>query len=97
VFVPLVALSVTVSPVVPPVALKVGVLSLVLLSVLLVPVSELLARSGAPGAVGALVSIETDNAVDAADAPAVGSDSVAVMDHVPSTKVPKLQPVAGST
>ena len=72
VLVPLVALSVMVSPVLPPVALNVGVLSFVLLSELLEPVSELLARSGTPGAVGALVSIATDNAVDAADAPAVG-------------------------
>ncbi|CAB4687294.1 unannotated protein [freshwater metagenome] len=70
--VPLVALKVMVSPVLPPVALNVGVLSFVLLSELLEPVSELLARSGTPGAVGALVSIETDNAVDAVDAPAVG-------------------------
>ena len=70
--VPLVALSVIVSPELPPVALNVGVLSYVLLSVLLVPVSELLARSGTPGAVGALVSIDTDNAADAVDAPEVG-------------------------
>ena len=95
--VPLVALKVMVSPVLPPVALNVGVLSFVLLSELLEPVSELLARSGTPGAVGALVSIATDNAVDAADAPAVGWDSVAVIDHVPSESVPRLQPVAGST
>ena len=52
--VPLVALSVMVSPVAPPVALKVGVLSLVMLSELLVPVSELASRSGTPGAEGAL-------------------------------------------
>ena len=95
--VPLVALKVMVSPVLPPVALNVGVLSFVLLSELLEPVSELLARSGTPGAVGALVSIATDNAVDAADAPAVGWDSVAVIDHAPSESVPRLQPVAGST
>jgi hypothetical protein len=70
--VPLVALRVIVSPVLPPVALNVGVLSLVLLSVLSVPESELAARSGTPGAVGALVSIDTDNATEAVDAPAVG-------------------------
>ena len=70
--VPLVALKVMVSPVLPPVALNVGVLSFVLLSVLLVPESELLARSGTPGAVGALVSIDTDSAADAVDAPEVG-------------------------
>ena len=69
---PLEALRVIVSPVLPPVALNVGVLSLVLLSVLSVPESELAARSGAPGAVGALVSIDTDNATEAVDAPAVG-------------------------
>ncbi|CAB4683570.1 unannotated protein [freshwater metagenome] len=72
VFVPFVALSVMVSPELPPVALNVGVLSFVLLSVLLVPVSELVARSGTPGAAGALASIETDNAADAVDAPEVG-------------------------
>ena len=70
--VPFVAVKVMVSPVEPPLALIVGVLSLVLLSVLLVPVSELAARSGTPGVVGAVASIETDNAFDAADAPAVG-------------------------
>ncbi|CAB4569970.1 unannotated protein [freshwater metagenome] len=72
VLVPLVALSVMVSPVLPPVALNVGVLSLVLLSVLLVPVSELDARSGTPGAEGADVSMERDKAEEAVDAPAVG-------------------------
>ena len=72
VLVPFVALSVMVSPELPPVALNVGVLSFVLLSVLLVPVSELVARSGTPGAAGALASIETDNAADAVDAPEVG-------------------------
>ena len=70
--VPLVALRVIVSPVLPPVALNVGVLSFVLLSELSVPESELAARSGTPGAVGALVSIDTDNATEAVDAPAVG-------------------------
>ena len=61
-----------VSPELPPVALNVGVLSFVLLSVLLDPVSELLARSGTPGAAGALVSIDIDNDADAVEAPEVG-------------------------
>ena len=70
--VPFVAVKVMVSSVEPPLALTVGVLSLVLLSVLLVPVSELDARSATPGAEGADVSMERDRALDAVDAPAVG-------------------------
>lgn len=43
--------------------LNVGVLSKVILSVLEAPVSEATAKSGDPGAAGAVVSIVTDNAV----------------------------------
>ena len=48
------------------VPLKVGVVSLVTLSLLLRPVSEPLSKSIAPGAEGAVVSIVTDRGVDAA-------------------------------
>ena len=57
---PLLAEIVTVSPVVPPVADMVGVLSLVLLSVLDDPVSDPLARSGVDGADGAVRSRVND-------------------------------------
>ena len=72
VVVPLVAEMVMVSPLVPPVAPRVGVLSLVLLSVDELPVSEAVIRSTAVGAVGREVSTEMDRAVDADDAPLVG-------------------------
>ena len=70
--VPLVAEIVMVSPLAPPVALMVGVLSLVLLSVVEVPVSEVVMRSTEVGAVGRDVSTVIDSAVDADDAPLVG-------------------------
>jgi hypothetical protein len=97
VVVPLVAEMVMVSPLVPPVALIVGVVSLVLLSVDEAPVSEAVARSTAVGAVGRDVSTVIDSAVDADDAPLVGWESVAVIDQVPSDNVPRSQPVAGMT
>ena len=81
--VPFVAVKVMVSPVEPPLALTVGVLSFVLLSVLEAPVSDACARSTPVGAEGAVVSTVIDNAGDAADAPLVGFVSVAVIDHVP--------------
>ena len=58
--VPFVAVKVTVSPVAPPAALIVGVLSLVLLSVDDEPVSEPESRSRSVGATGAVVSITND-------------------------------------
>jgi hypothetical protein len=88
---------VMVSPLVPPLALIVGVVSLVLLSVFDAPVSEEANRSTPVGAVGRDVSTVTDNVFDAADAPAVGCVSVALIDHVPSDNVPRSQPVAGMT
>jgi hypothetical protein len=97
VVVPLVAEMVMVSPLVPPLALIVGVVSLVLLSVFDAPVSEEANRSTPEGAVGRDVSTVTDNVLDAADAPAVGCVSVALIDHVPSDNVPRSQPVAGMT
>jgi len=97
VVVPLVAEIVIVSPLVPPLALKVGVVSLVLLSESDDPVSDAANRSTPEGAVGRDVSTVTDNVLDAADAPAVGCVSVALIDHVPSDNVPRSQPVAGMT
>ena len=77
---------VTVSPVVPPVADIVGVLSDVLLSVDEVPVSDEDARSGALGAVGPVVSTTIDNAELADEALPAGSVTVDVTDHVPLVK-----------
>jgi hypothetical protein len=97
VVVPFVAEIVMVSPFSPPVAPRVGVVSLVLLSVFDDPVSEEAARSTADGAAGRDVSTVIDCAVDTDDAPLVGWESVAVMDQVPSAKVPRSHPVAGMT
>jgi hypothetical protein len=88
---------VMVSPLVPPLALIVGVVSVVLLSESDVPESDDAKRSTPVGAVGGVVSTVTDNVFDAADAPAVGCVSVALIDHVPSDNVPRSQPVAGMT
>ena len=70
--VPLVAEIVMVSPLPPPLALMVGVLSLVLLSVDDPPVSEAVTRSTNGGATGRDVSTVIDSAVEAEDAPLVG-------------------------
>jgi hypothetical protein len=72
VVVPFVAEIVMVSPFTPPVAPRVGVVSLVLLSVDEEPVSEAVTRSTEVGAVGRDVSMVTERAVDADDAPLVG-------------------------
>ena len=56
----------TVVPASAPLPVMVGVVALVMLSVLLVPASEPLAKSGAPGADGAVVSIVTVKPADAA-------------------------------
>ncbi len=72
VVVPFVAEIVMVSPFTPPVAPRVGVVSLVLLSVDEEPVSDAVTRSTEVGAVGRDVSIVMERAVDADDAPLVG-------------------------
>ena len=64
--VPSVSYSLTVAPASAPLPVTVGVVALVRLSVLLVPVSDPLARSAAPDAVGAVVSIVTVRLADAA-------------------------------
>lgn len=94
---PFVAVRVMVSPADPPEALKVGVVSLVLLSVVEDPVSDAVARSTDVGTDGADVSTTIDNVDDADDAPPVGCVSVAEIVHVPSASVPRLHPVAGIT
>ncbi len=63
--VPSVSYNLTVAPASAPLPVRVGVVTLVMLSVLLLPESEALARSAAPGAVGAVVSTVTARPVDA--------------------------------
>ena len=88
------AVMVAVSPVVPPVTENVGVVSLVMLSVVEVPVSDAAARSGAPGAEGLVVSRVSDRGVaDVPELPA-GSASVPLIDQVPSVSAGSVQDVA---
>jgi hypothetical protein len=94
VVVPLVAEMVIVSPLVPPLALKVGVVSLVLLSVFDAPVSDASARSTPEGADGGVVSIVTGNAVDDGEMLPAGSVNVDETFHVPSVSVGSVQFVA---
>jgi hypothetical protein len=90
----LVAEIVMVSPLAPPVALIVGVVSLVLLSVDDEPVSDDASRSTPEGADGAVPSIVIGNEVDGADVLPAGSVSVDEMFHVPSVSVGRVQFVA---
>ena len=85
---------VMVSPLVPPLALKVGVVSLVLLSVEEFPVSDAVTRSTPLGAVGGVVSIVIGNAVDDGETLPAGSVRVAEIFHVPSVSVGSVQSVA---
>jgi len=88
---PLVALMVAVSPLVPPLdSENVGVVSVVLLSVLELPVSDDAARSGAPGELGAVVSTVTLRDVEAAEVIPLRV-WVAETAHVPSASVPRSQ------
>jgi hypothetical protein len=93
VVVPLVAEMVIVSPLVPPLALKVGVVSLVLLSESDAPVSDATARSTPEGADGGVVSSVTELAVE--EAPGPDAPAEVVMDPLASVgaTVPSLQPV----
>jgi len=93
VLVPLVAEIVIVSPLVPPLALIVGVVSLVLLSVFDAPLSDVANKSGADRE-GGLVAIVTGKALDASDSLPNGSVNVAEMFHVPSVSVGSVQFVA---
>jgi hypothetical protein len=91
---PLVAEMVIVSPLVPPLALIVGVVSLVLLSVFDAPESDDAERSTPDGADGAAPSIVIGSAVDDVDVLPAGSVRVAEMFHVPSVSVGSVQFVA---
>jgi hypothetical protein len=91
---PLVAEMVMVSPLVPPAALKVGVLSPVKLSEFDEPVSDVVNKSRPVGADGAVPSIVMGNAVDGAEVLPAGSVNVAEMFHVPSVSVGRVQFVA---
>ena len=90
----MVAEMVMVSPFAPPVALKVGVVSLVLLSESDAPVSDAAARSTPEGADGEVVSIVIGNAVDDGETLPAGSVRVAEIFHVPSVSVGRVQFVA---
>jgi hypothetical protein len=94
VVVPLVAEMVIVSPLVPPLALKVGVVSLVLLSELDAPVSDAANKSRPVGAAGAVPSIVMGNAVDDGEMLPAGSVNVDEMFQVPSVSVGSVQFVA---
>jgi hypothetical protein len=94
VVVPLVAEMVIVSPLVPPLALKVGVVSLVLLSESDDPVSDAANKSRPVGAAGAVPSIVIGNAVDDGEMLPAGSDNVDEMFQVPSVSVGSVQFVA---
>ena len=85
---------VMVSPLVPPLALIVGVVSLVLLSESDVPESDDANRSTPVGAVGGVVSIVIGNAVDDGETLPAGSVNVDEMFHVPSVSVGSVQFVA---
>ena len=85
---------VIVSPLVPPLALKVGVVSLVLLSESDDPVSDAANKSRPVGAVGAVPSIVMGNAVDDGEMLPAGSVNVDEMFQVPSVSVGSVQFVA---
>ena len=92
----LVAVMVYVLPLVSvPGRLMVGVLLLVTLSVLLVPVSLAVARSGRPGADGAAVSMVTLRGEDAAEVLPAASVSVAVTLQAPSAMTLGMVQLAG--
>jgi hypothetical protein len=94
VVVPLVAEMVIVSPLVPPLALKVGVLSPVKLSESDDPVSDAANKSRPVGATGAVPSIVMGNAVDDGEVLPAGSVNVDEMFQVPSVSVGRVQFVA---
>jgi len=82
-----------VSPLVPPDALIVGVVSLVLLSVDDVPVSDAVARSTPLGALGGVVSSVTEFAVDEAPGPDAPTEVVIEPLARVGATVPSLHPV----
>ena len=94
VVVPLVAEMVMVSPLVPPLALIVGVVSFVLLSESDVPESDDANRSTPVGAVGGVVSIVMGNADEELEVLPAGSVNVDEMFHEPGLNVGSVQLVA---
>jgi len=94
VVVPLVAEMVMVSPLVPPLALIVGVVSLVLLSVFDAPESDDANRSTPVGAVGGVVSIVMGSADEELEVLPAGSVNVDEMFHEPGPNVGSGQFVA---
>ncbi len=94
VVVPLVAEMVMVSPLVPPLALIVGVVSFVLLSESDVPESDDVNRSTPVGAVGGVVSIVMGNADEELEVLPAGSVNVDEMFHEPGLNVGSVQLVA---
>jgi len=95
--VPLVAVIVTESPLVPPTAETPGVVSEVLLSESDAPVSELAIKSTPPGAVGAEVSIFSDRVPVAGPVLPAGSVIDAETVHVPSPSVGRVQLLVAPT
>ena len=94
VVVPLVAEIVIVSPLAPPLALIVGVVSLVLLSESDAPESDDANRSTPDGADGGVVSIVIGSADEEVEVFPAGSVNVAETFHVPSVSVGSVQFVA---
>ena len=94
---PFVAVIVIVSPAEPPLPLTVGVVSAVRLSVDEEPVSDAVARSGAAGADGAVVSTARDNAAPAEETFPAGSVNVPDTDHEPSVNPERSHDVADPT
>ena len=92
VLVPLVAEMVIVSPLVPPLALIVGVVSLVLLSVFDAPVSDASARSTPEGAVGGVRSTSRLVPATSAGGPETPSAEVAPPARNVGMTVPSEQP-----
>jgi hypothetical protein len=85
---------VMVSPLMPPAALKVGVLSPVKLSEFDEPVSDAINKSRPDGADGAVPSIVMGSADEEVEVLPAGSVNVAEMFHVPSVSVGSVQFVA---
>ena len=90
------AVIVTVSPLVPPVTLSVGVVSLVRPAPG-VPVSDAGSSVGADGGVGATVSMVMASGAETVDVLPAGSVAVIVTFHVPSARVGRSQPACWPT
>ena len=94
---PSAAVNVIVSPSFAPAIPKVGVVSVVTLSVCDPPLSEVVAKSGATGFDGAVASMVIGNAVEEVEVLPAGSVTEADTVHVPSDNVGSEQLVAAPT